>query len=363
MTSSTSGTGSWRPDPSGLADERWHDGVMWTAQTRTAPAATAAAVLVPAGAAATSGGWYPDPAGSRYLRYFDGATWTDHLAPVPDDTPRPSAARTQPPAKTGTATSAATTGPQRRSPARRGPRWLKLKHVGTAAMIAGITASAYMVWSLALVDVVTDYQQRSLREEMAAAAPLTVPTTAGTPSSTGPAKSLAEAVNGTSASPSQPAGTATVPTLPKDGKPVGTIRIPSIGVNEVFVAGTAVPDLKKGPGVWKHGVFPGTPGNATISGHRTTYGGPFRHIDELKTGDKIVIEVAGQPDAVYEVRGSAIVRPSQISVTEQTKGVRLTLTTCEPVGSDAKRLVIQAELVSGAWASQALPRDGWKVQK
>lgn len=152
-----------------------------------------------------------------------------------------------------------------------------------------------------------------------------------------------------------------MPTLLEAGAATGIIKIPSIGVDQVFVSGTQVPDLKKGPGIWEYGAFPGTPGNATISGHRTTYGGPFRHIDQLKIGDQIIVSVAGQPDAVFEVRGSLIVEPSRVQVTENTPGVRLTLTTCEPVGSDAERLVVQAELIEGAWVDHAVGPEGWEI--
>jgi len=39
-------------------------------------------------------------------------------------------------------------------------------------------------------------------------------------------------------------------------------------------------------------VLPGENGTVGIAGHRTTYGAPFRRIDELDRGDKIVVERA-----------------------------------------------------------------------
>lgn len=155
-----------------------------------------------------------------------------------------------------------------------------------------------------------------------------------------------------------PAGRAAQP-----GEVVGRITIPAIGVDQAVFMGTDVPTLKRGPGIWRDGVLPGFPGNATVSGHRTTHGAVFRRINELKPGDRITVSIPGQELAVYEVRAQFVVSPKQVSVTYQTPGARLTITTCDPVGSAAKRRVIQAELVKGKYASHALPKERWAVQK
>src|SRR5690606_21604173 len=59
--------------------------------------------------------------------------------------------------------------------------------------------------------------------------------------------------------------------VPVLGEPVARIQIPSIGVDETVVYGVRVGDLRKGPGVFPSNPMPGTPGNAAIAGHRTTY--------------------------------------------------------------------------------------------
>jgi LPXTG-site transpeptidase (sortase) family protein len=150
-----------------------------------------------------------------------------------------------------------------------------------------------------------------------------------------------------------------VPLLPENGQLVGRLIVPNIDIDHMILVGTDGSTLKDGPGLWEESVFPGTPGNAMISGHRTTYGGPFRHLDALKPGDKIYFEAVGQPRAVFEVRGTGIVSPKQVEVAGQGPGVRLTLTTCDPPGSAAKRLVIQAELIEGAHVSQSLSAADW----
>ncbi|MEX1078405.1 MAG: DUF2510 domain-containing protein [Homoserinimonas sp.] len=35
-------------------------------------------------------GWYVDPSTGTNLRFWDGSTWTEHVAPLPDETPRAS---------------------------------------------------------------------------------------------------------------------------------------------------------------------------------------------------------------------------------------------------------------------------------
>lgn len=72
---------------------------------------------------------------------------------------------------------------------------------------------------------------------------------------------------------------------------IGRLKINKIGLNEVIVQGTDEEvSLKKGPGHYTETPLPGQKGNWTvgIAGHRTTYGAPFRHIDKLEKGDKIV---------------------------------------------------------------------------
>jgi sortase A len=96
-----------------------------------------------------------------------------------------------------------------------------------------------------------------------------------------------------------------------------------------------------------------------LSGHRTTYGAPFRELDRLRTGDRITIEVPSWGTTVFEVRSTLIVAPSDVWVASGTGGVRLTLTTCHPAGSDQERLVVQAEAVDGPAARFATPAMDW----
>lgn len=134
--------------------------------------------------------------------------------------------------------------------------------------------------------------------------------------------------------------------IPVAGQPFARILIPSIEMDHVVWEGVEREDLKNGPGHMPWTALPGQPGNAVISGHRTTYGAPFFSLDEVKVGDSITMETA-TGSHVYEVREILIVDPTAVEVTEFREGAWLTLTTCHPVYSAALRLVIHAELIEG----------------
>lgn len=252
-------------------------------------------------------GWYADPIDASRSRWFDGCSWTMRTAQEP---PKQTVRRL-------------------------------ITHLATVVTAASVLAGAFFVWTLYGTNIVGGVQQSQLRQSLNALA-------ASVPQ---------PAIANSDTSNSLPAPT--VPPIPTTGAPVGVIEIPKIGVNYAFSSGTGEAQLAKGPGLWQAGAFPGTPGNATISGHRTTYGAYFRHIDQLVPGDLIYILVPGQPEAVFEVRGSQAVNPGDVAVTDPTPGVRLTLTTCNPPYSASQRLVVQAEEIQGAWASQALPAAQW----
>ena len=141
--------------------------------------------------------------------------------------------------------------------------------------------------------------------------------------------------------------TTELPPVSPEGEAVAIIRIPKIGVDKAVVEGVGLPDLKKGPGHYPGTPMPGQPGNASIAGHRTTYGAPFFRLEELQPGDPVFVTTR-QGQFKYRVRTSLVVKPTQKDVLDPTDDNRLTLTTCNPRFSASQRLIVVSDLVTDA---------------
>jgi sortase A len=137
-----------------------------------------------------------------------------------------------------------------------------------------------------------------------------------------------------------------------DGDPLTRIKIPSIGVDTVVVEGTSASALKAGAGHYPATPLPCEAGNGGIAGHRTTYGKPFNQLDKLKTGDVVILETP-IGTCTYEITVEPhVILPTDLSVVANHPDQQmLTLTTCHPKGSAARRLYVQAKLTKGTGAS------------
>jgi sortase A len=129
-----------------------------------------------------------------------------------------------------------------------------------------------------------------------------------------------------------------------DGDAIGRISAPAIDLRAVVVQGTATGDLRKGPGHYPDTPLPGLRGTVGVAGHRTTYGAPFRRLDDLDRGEKIVLEMP-YGTFTYEVENRRIVKPSATWVVKRADHDRLVLTACHPLYSAAERIVVFARLV------------------
>jgi sortase A len=132
---------------------------------------------------------------------------------------------------------------------------------------------------------------------------------------------------------------------PLKGDAIALIDIPSIGVSEFVVEGTDVASLRKGPGHYPDTPLPGDQGTTAIAGHRTTYGAPFRRIDQLDRGDRITLDM---PDGrfLYRVERTKIVDDQDLSVLDPVGHKRLMLSACHPLYSAAERVIVFARQVS-----------------
>jgi sortase A len=137
--------------------------------------------------------------------------------------------------------------------------------------------------------------------------------------------------------------------LPAEGEPIGRIEIPRIGLSAYVVEGVGDDDLHQGPGHYPGTPLPGQKGNASIAGHRTTYGAPFANIDDLAPGDEVTVTTL-QGTFTYAVMqqedgsGHIIVSPDQVEVLNDVGDNRLTLTACHPRYSASQRIIVFAAL-------------------
>jgi sortase A len=131
---------------------------------------------------------------------------------------------------------------------------------------------------------------------------------------------------------------------PLRGDALGKLLIPSIGVSEYVVEGTDADNLRKGPGHYPETPLPGQRGTVAVAGHRTTYGAPFRNLNDLKPGERIVFELP-YGTFVYRVDKTQIVDDSALWVTRPVGHPQLVLTACHPLYSAAQRIVAFARLV------------------
>jgi sortase A len=127
------------------------------------------------------------------------------------------------------------------------------------------------------------------------------------------------------------------------GAAIGRIVINKIGASFDVIQGTDTSSLEKGPGHYPGTAFPGLGQTVAIAGHRTTYLAPFRHIDSLRAGDKIVLRM---PYArfTYVVQYQKIVLPTALWVISNVGYDRLVLSACNPLYSAAQRIIVFARL-------------------
>lgn len=160
---------------------------------------------------------------------------------------------------------------------------------------------------------------------------------------------------------------------PQPGEQLLRIVMEDINVDRITVEGVGVDDLRKGPGHYRTTPMPCTAGNASIAGHRTTYGAPFHRVDELQPGDEIQIEtlqgvctyrVREYTDADGVARGYFIVSPSATEVLGQETGENLlTLTACHPKYTARQRIIVVAELVGEPFPTLPRPKAARAAQQ
>jgi sortase A len=128
------------------------------------------------------------------------------------------------------------------------------------------------------------------------------------------------------------------------GQVIGRLRVPRMGVNMLLVNGTDHDTLKKGPGRDGRTFMPGENRLVYIAGHRTTYLAPFSHIDRLRSGDRVTIEVP-YGTFIYAVTRHRIVKATDLSVLRSPKHELVELQACHPRFFASHRYIAYARLL------------------
>lgn len=192
-----------------------------------------------------------------------------------------------------------------------------LRWIGRVCIALGTLILLFVLYQLYGTGFITKHDQQVLRRRFAIPSVTATVTAGATPS---------------------------LPAAPELGTGVALLDIPKINLNMVVVQGVTVDDLKKGPGHWEATPLPGERGNVVISGHRTTYLHPFYNVNELVSGDPIMLTDRQGRVFTYLVSQVQVVDPSDVAVANNTEDNRLTLTTCNPRYSASQRMIVTAQL-------------------
>jgi sortase A len=121
-----------------------------------------------------------------------------------------------------------------------------------------------------------------------------------------------------------------------------------------IVEGVGLDDLAKGVGHFPKSALPGDVGNFALAGHRATHGEPFKDLDKVRKGDRVVIETRDKFYVYVIDTNFRLVDPNNGSVilpVPEKQGVKpteklLTLVTCNPRWGSSTRLIYYGHLES-----------------
>ncbi|MDD3487154.1 MAG: sortase [Candidatus Moranbacteria bacterium] len=151
------------------------------------------------------------------------------------------------------------------------------------------------------------------------------------------------------------------PTAPGDARLATEIRIAKINMAAPMVWSESddeksqLADLQAGVSHFPDSASPGQAGNAIISGHSSNYvwvkgdyNYIFRKLNQLEKGDFIEVSEKEQDGREilfrYAVRDKFTAAPDDGRIFADTPGPTLTLSTCWPLGTDLRRLIVKAEI-------------------
>jgi sortase A len=235
------------------------------------------------------------------------------------------------------------------------------RRLGTVLAVCGVLFLAYgatiYLWRDPVTDLYARWKQHQLAAELNEAFAqyrADLPPAESAPTETAPAEApsaTGDAQGGTPAPPDTSVLEQQIREAARKfylglelGQPLGRITIPRLDVHPVFVNGTRWgADLSRGPGRYTQTWLPGMGKVTAIAGHRTTFGAPFRHIDELEPGDLITLELP-YGTFRYRVFAHQIVDDHDWSIIRPRGFDMLVLSACHPLYSASQRWIVFARL-------------------
>ncbi|MBI2063784.1 MAG: sortase [Candidatus Yanofskybacteria bacterium] len=141
-----------------------------------------------------------------------------------------------------------------------------------------------------------------------------------------------------------------------------TLIIEKLGISAPLVFGvnsdndTIFKNLENGVVHYSNTPKPGLDGVSIILGHSSAYpwykgayGSVFALLGKLQPGDKFSVRYADGRTFNFAIKQSVVFSPfaddSRLTQIEKTPGTSLVLVSCWPVGTNYKRIAVQAELI------------------
>lgn len=151
------------------------------------------------------------------------------------------------------------------------------------------------------------------------------------------------------------------PVAPGDARPAAELVIAKIGVTAPMIWSAnenekdQLADLQNGVAHFPKTAAPGQNGNMIISGHSSNYiwakGGYnyiFKNLNNLMPGDIVDLKTVQQNGKIityhYKISEKFTTMPDDERIFNDTSGATLTLSTCWPIGSNLRRLIVKAEI-------------------
>ena len=135
------------------------------------------------------------------------------------------------------------------------------------------------------------------------------------------------------------------------GEAIGRIVVPRLHLSMVVVEGTDEASLEKGPARDRRTYMPGERRLVYIAGHRTTFLAPFAHIERLRPGDRVTVQMP-YGTFVYRISGHRIVPANAMYVLRSPRHELLALQACHP------RFFATHRYIAYAVPIRVLPRHG-----